>query len=350
MNKLIQLPADGQAHHTAIEWWYFNGHLAETRRTDGRRAYAFMHAFFRADPERVLVPSLKRPLPGSPYAYFAHTILSDLVTQKSVKAIEPLCVASHDSFSRPLFFVNYVNPLGLAHGYENGEIAETLPGSFRVKTPLFDLRLRAEKRPLFEGGDGRITVCGKQSYYYSFTQLSAEGLVRAGDGWVPVAGVAWMDHQWANISWSKDRWTWFSLQFDDGTDMMCVEYDDGKKKDYLVDIIDARGRAAHYRNMRLAPVGDVWESPETGAKYPMGWRIEIPGKKAVLTVKTVLRNQEMVSGAIHYWEGPIVAYGTMDGKKKRGRGFMELAGYPARHELASEAKATFWEKIGFSRR
>lgn len=344
--KPIRLPEDGLAHRAAIEWWYFNGHLSDSARRGGSRRYAFMSSFFKADESRALVPSLKNPIPNVPYVYFAHTVVSDIARKKSYKAIAPICIVSRDSFTRPLLFVDYINPLGLARGYASGEIVETAPGAFRIKSGLFDLQLVARKKPLLEGGNGYVSVCGKHSYYYSFTDLAARGSVKIGKQWVGVKGKAWMDHQWANVSWSNDKWTWFSLQLHDGTDLMCVEYDDGKRKDYLVDVVNKNGRTEHYKKMRLAPGGDVWKSKETGASYPMSWRIEIPEMAALINVRALLRDQEMVSGALHYWEGPLGARGRMSGKEISGEGFMELVGYPARRAMLQEAGERLYKMIG----
>ena len=82
---------------------------------------------------------------------------------------------------------------------------------------------------MLEGGKGFITVRGRESYYYSLTDLVTSGTVRVDGKWIPVKGRSWMDHQWADVAYTKDRWTWFSIQLNDGTDIMCVEYSDGRE-------------------------------------------------------------------------------------------------------------------------
>jgi predicted secreted hydrolase len=127
---------------------------------------------------------------------------------------------------------------------------------------------------------------------------------------------------------------------------MCVEYDDGKQKDYLVDALRPDGRAVHYKNLRLTPGADVWKSPQTGASYPMSWRIEIPEMKATFNVRALLQDQELVSGALHYWEGPLAVSGTLNGKRAGGNGFMELVGYPARRGALTDAGEKLYSMIG----
>jgi len=59
---------------------------------------------------------------------------------------------------------------------------------------------------------------------------------------IEVEGKAWMDHQWADVAYGKDKWTWFSIQLEDGTDIMLAEYDDHKNPAHLVDIMYANGK------------------------------------------------------------------------------------------------------------
>jgi hypothetical protein len=44
-----------------------------------------------------------------------------------------------------------------------------------------------------------------------------------------------------------------------------------------------------------------------------------------------VKNQEMLYGAMHYWEGPTEVTGTIGNKIVSGLGFMELVGYRSRY-------------------
>jgi predicted secreted hydrolase len=324
----ITLPNDTQAHDTIIEWWYFNGHL---RDADGRQ-YAFMDCLFRADLKKVGIPYLKnifgRSAAGN-YATFAHALFADLAAKTIEKEVQNISLTSRDSFRRPLFSVGYLDPLSLAGGFFINEMAETIPGNFHIKNGNVDLTLRSRKRPLLEGGNGFISVRGKESFYYSLTRLETTGSVRRDDRWIPVAGISWMDHQWADTPYTKDRWTWFSLQMDDGTDIMCVAYDDGTAVDHLVDIIDRRGASFHGRNITLTPGRRTFKSKATKAEYPLTWTIEVPEYRLKLETSAAVPDGEMIFSGINYWEGPVTATGTIGTKKITGKGFMELAGYPS---------------------
>ncbi len=330
--KPLSFPRDNKTHKAVIEWWYFNGHLWDK----DKKHYSFMDCFFKADIKKINLPLLSKiPFKKnfgilSPYVYFSHSVLSDITGRKNYKDIQNISLVSSDSFSRPLLFVNYINPL-IVRGYANYEISETSPFNFHVKTGNLDLRLESKKQPLLEGGRGYISLGKRKSYYYSLTDLSAEGEITIGKKRVEVKGKAWMDHQWANAAYNeyKDKWSWFSLQMENGTDIACIEYTDGKNKDCLVDIMDAKGKTEHYSRLLLTPGKDVWHSKKTKAKYPMSWRMEIPDKKIKLNVRSTMPDQEMIYGPINYWEGPVEAKGAIGKKKIKGIGFMELVGYPS---------------------
>ena len=324
----IQLPEDMNPHDAITEWWYFNGRLADARGNQ----YSFMNCLFRVDVKKVNIPYLKNfigHLPSPKYGAFAHSVMANLTKGESYKDIQNVSLVSRDSFSKSLFFVNYIDPMSLASGFVVGEIAETKPNVFHVRTKWADLTMESRKHPMLEGGKGFITVRGRQSFYYSLTDLRTKGSIFVGDRWVSVTGRSWMDHQWADVAYAKDQWTWFSIQLDDGTDLMCVEYADKKGKDRLVDVQDARGHATHYDHAVFSHDDRIWKSKTTNAAYPLSWTIAVPEGNIELMTFANLYDEEMIFGSINYWEGPITVTGMIGKKKVKGVGFMELAGYPS---------------------
>jgi predicted secreted hydrolase len=325
--KPIVLPNDMHPHKEIVEWWYYNGHLQDTK---GNR-YAFMNCLFKVDIRKVNIPYLRIPFKKQNIIsdiYFAHSVLSDITHGKNWKEIQNISLLSRDSFKRPLFYANYADPI-ITRGYMNSEIAETKPGTFHIKTELMDLWMESKKTPLLEGGKGYISAGNRGSYYYSLTRLETRGKIYVDKKWIDVTGLSWMDHQWANVPYSKDKWTWFSVQLENGTDIMCVEYDNRKWIDCLADIIHENGRMEHYKKLELYPGKKAWKSSATGSVYPLSWSIKIPEADISLEVASLTKNQEMIFRAINYWEGPLQVTATIGGKKVKGQGFMELVGYDA---------------------
>lgn len=341
----IAFPFDHKSHDATIEWWYFNGLLKDAL---GNR-YSFMDCLFKADIAKAKIPhlehaSLQKFLGKSRNAYFAHSVISDIEKQENHKEVQEVSIVSADSFTKERLFVDYIDPI-ILRGYVDNEIAETDENIFRIKNKFIDLVLESKKPALLEGGSGYINVGGRESRYYSLTSLETRGTISIGGRTIEVKGKSWMDHQWADVPYAKDKWTWFSIQLEDGTDIMCCEYDDGKTKERLVDIIDASNTQSHYNQLNLRPGNNVWKSEETKAEYPMSWDIEIPEYGAKLRAKSLMTDQEMIFMSINYWEGPIEVSGTVNGKKVIGVGFMELVGYPSKYNPLLRLGKEIKEKI-----
>ncbi|MCK5037769.1 MAG: hypothetical protein KAS16_01605 [Thermoplasmata archaeon] len=323
----LQFPKDGKPHDNIIEWWYFNGHLSDKNGND----YFFMDCMFKADVTKVNIPFL-RMVPVKDL-YFHHHLLSDVGTGKNYSHISPYVIVSKDSFLKPLFFINYMRP---TLDYYNNEIQELEPFKYRIKTENFDLILESKKKPLLEGGEGFLKLNSRETYYYSLTNMKTTGHVIIDGKAIEVEGKSWMDRQWADAPYMDDKWTWFSIQLDDDTEMICFEYDDLQKKDLIADFVDKDGKATHTRDVIIKPIGDAWTSKKTGGKYNLFWHIRVPSMNIDLTTRPILSDQEMIFGSINYWEGGIIVEGTVDGKQVTGKGFMELLGIPTTKQLISK--------------
>jgi predicted secreted hydrolase len=318
--KTLKFPQDESAHKAIIEWWYFNGHLKDK----GGNKYSYMNCLFKADAKKVNLPFL--PKRSFDTVYFSHSILANLKTKKAYTVIDYFDIISEDSLSDSLLFVNYANPL---KGYFNKTIEEKKKFNYTIKNENFCFNLVAMKKPLLEAGKGYIDLKSKGSYYYSLSNLATEGTIKIKGKDVKVTGKSWMDHQWANASYNeKDKWTWFSIQLDNNIEIVCCEFDDGDELSYLATISYNDNRQESTDNVILAETGIAWKSPMTKTRYPLSWKIEIPSKRIALDIKPLIKNQEVLFGAINYWEGPLDVTGTVKGKRVKGQGFLELVGYP----------------------
>jgi predicted secreted hydrolase len=222
-------------------------------------------------------------------------------------------------------FVNYIDSNFLG-GYTVSVMDEQSPFQYRLRSKDFDLHLKSIKKPLLEGGQGYLNLGERSTYYYSLTNLATEGVIRIKGKEIKVKGKSWMDHQWADAPYAKEKWNWFSLQLKDNTEIICFELVGADKKMALADISYPDGRSEHFGRVILTPIGQEWRSSKTQAKYPLEWLIEIPEKKIKLRVKPLVKNQEMIFGTINYWEGPLEVAGSFSGKKVSGFGFLELVG------------------------
>lgn len=328
IHKVI-LPKDNGPHDFIVEWWYFNGHLYDEK----GKEYSFMDCFFKVDLSKVNIPHIAPHLiqdvfKNGEYFHFAHSVVSDISRNKNYKEIQNISLLSSDSFKKDLLFINYKNAHLVGEGL-NGEIIEVKPNDFYIKTKNISLNLESKKKPLLEGGHGYVGTPEAGSYYYSFTDMEVDGSLSLEGKNIKVKGKAWMDHQWANATYKgkKDKWTWFSFNLENGTEIMCVEYDTITGIDILVDIIDKNGNQTQYKKANIIPLHKFWKSKKTKANYPLSWKIEIPEGNIVIKAEAMMKDQEMIFGQINYWEGPMKVVTTMNGKKIKGRGFTELVGY-----------------------
>jgi predicted secreted hydrolase len=146
-----------------------------------------------------------------------------------------------------------------------------------------------------------------------------------------------MDKEFGSNQLAGDQvgWDWFSLQLDDGRDLM------------LYVLRDSAGGASHARGTLVAPDGRAqwlesaefsvtasarWRGP-TGTEYPARWHVRVPLAGLDLEVEPRLAAQEnrsrLVPG-LAYWEGMVDV--RADGRHT-GRGYVELTGYGARTRL-----------------
>jgi predicted secreted hydrolase len=63
-----------------------------------------------------------------------------------------------------------------------------------------------------------------------------------------------------------------------------------------------------------------WKAPD-GARYPVAWRLAVPGEGLDLRVRAVLDDQ-LLDHTVRYWEGAVDVTGSHTGK-----GYLELSGY-----------------------
>ena len=325
--KPLRFPEDESAHDAAIEWWYVNGHVYDAVGHE----YSYMDCLFKVDVKKIRAPFLSKMPLGT--AYCSHALLSDVPRRRFEHRIAPISIVSDDSFSKRLLFINYLNP-EIKNGYTNCTIEKTGESAYHIKNEDLDLQLSSTKPPLLEGGAGFLELGSKSTYYYSLTNLKTEGRIKSNDTWIDVSGTSWMDHQWSDATYAKgekNRWDWFSIQLDTDTEIVCCRFNDGVTTTGFAGISYADGSQEHVSEIEIIPLKKQWKSAKSKAVYPLSWKIVIPGKHIALRLTAKIPHQEMLFGAINYWEGPLRVEGEFAGIEVAGVGFMELVGYPSRY-------------------
>ena len=216
--------------------------------------------------------------------------------------------------------------------------------SYRVVAPStlaeridfgIDVRLRALKPPVLNGAAGlsqKSADPGNASYYYSVPRMQTEGSIHVDGREFTVSGLSWLDREWSTSALSEGQvgWDWFSIQLDDGRELMLYRL---RREDGSVDPFDSGTLVGTDGSVRRLGSGDVtyapvkhWESPQTGARYPVEWRLVVEPLDIELDVTPLLPGSEM-DVSVRYWEGAVDVNGTRNGVAISGRGYVELTGY-----------------------
>jgi predicted secreted hydrolase len=337
----VVLPRDDAPHRRLTEWWYYTGHL---RAADGQR-FGFEYVIFRAERG------------GFPVSWASHLALTD-ETAGTFRFAQRAEIGPHVDASPPDGFALSLppGPAETAAAVAGGSAAPTpvpwtmtgsggrdrlsasgiadpaspTPGIFGIQ-----LALETRKPPALHDRIGWIDfAAGGSSYYYSRTSMAATGSVVVDGRTLAVTGDAWFDHQWGDfITVGGGGWDWFAVNLADGTDLTLslVRDQDGSYPLVYGTLVAADGSTRHLPReaFDVAATGR-WTSPATGAAYPAGWRITIPGERLVIDLTPAVANQELDTRAttgVVYWEGSQRVSATRDGRPLGGEAYVELTGY-----------------------
>ncbi|ACZ42102.1 conserved hypothetical protein [Thermobaculum terrenum ATCC BAA-798] len=307
----LTLPKDDLPHDYLTEWWYYTGHLTSQ---DGHRQYGFEFVIFQVDRK------------SFPKIYLAHFAITDL-NRRSF---------SYDQRKQFGGNTNTTHRLNLALG---SWTLEGLGGNYKIRADMkgysIDLNLSTQKPPVLHGDDGVISFGpAGDSYYYSYTKLLVRGILIDRGVKYAVNGRAWMDHQWGNFLTNLGGgWDWFSLQLDNDTEYMIFVLRDnrGRWLGQFGTFIDKLGRKRELKSSDFSiRVTDYWTSSLTGAKYPSGWQIHIPGDNRQIRIKPLIKNQELnteQTTGVTYWEGAVGVFEISGTGSTIGKGYVELTGY-----------------------
>lgn len=326
--RAIVMPADHASHPDyKIEWWYYTGNL---NAADGRR-FGYQFTFFRVgidpapvNPSRWAVRDL----------FMTHLAVTDVsgrryqFTERLNRAGPGWAGASTESYR--VWNEDWQASLGPDGVHRLTAASE----GFGV-----DLRLAETRRPVLHGEQGysrKGESAGHASHYYSLTRMPTRGTLTIDGRPVEVTGQSWMDHEFGTTFLEPEQvgWDWFSLQLDDGHDLMVFQLRradgsvDRRSSGTLVAPDGTSSSLAASDGFRLEP-GRQWTSPASGARYPIAWRVLMPGPGIDLAVNAAIDNQELRTPltGVTYWEGAIDVTGTIGGRSVKGRGYLEMTGY-----------------------
>jgi predicted secreted hydrolase len=331
----ISLPRDDAPHDRLTEWWYYTGHLADE--LGGRWGFEFV--IFRAERG------------GFPVTWASHLAFTDetegtfvydqltAIGSRAARSSGGVITLSIDEVRPP---PTTTTPTAAPTSLPTTPwvmAQEQLVAGIRSGHLALELSIErpAGRPPVLHDGDGWIDFgAAGGSYYYSIPRLAVRGALIVDGARRSVEGTAWFDHQWGDfISVGGGGWDWFAVNLDDGTDLTIslVRAADGSYPLVYGTLGDADGGTTNLARTAFEVRADpsrTWTSPATGATYPAGWTIGVPGEGLVIDLEPTVAAQELDTRAttgVIYWEGSQVVAATRDGVPVGGQAYVELTGY-----------------------
>ncbi len=322
----LVFPEDHGSHPTyRLEWWYLTANL---RDASGREMGAQWTLFRLA----------RRPLSKRSRSASEHPWSADQVYMAHTALSWP---EGHQGFQR------YARGGGPRHTQAGSQAepfmvwlddwemkstgAQWLPLTVKARQSGmgFKLTLSSDRALELQGEQGfsQKHPDGGGSYYYSQPHLEATGQITLHGESFEVRGMAWYDHEWSSQFLQPDQtgWDWFALHLDSGEKLMLYRLRSRNNTAYVHGSL----LAADGSRTILGPAGLEftvlrWDRV-AGRDLPMAWQIHLPGLQRTLDLET-LHPQQWMDVDFPYWEGVVRVTGDSPGE--RGRGFLEMTGYP----------------------
>jgi predicted secreted hydrolase len=326
--KPLVFPRDHGAHPGyRIEWWYLTANLE-----DGQaNPYGIQWTLFRVATES---PGPKESVDDLQakqlfMAHFAITTPSDHVSfQRYARGDENPQLARAGVNAAP--FSAWMDDWVIE---SSGDSWLPLQVQAQQDGFAFKLQLKGDMPPVLQGDAGysQKHADGGGSFYYSQPFLRATGQLEVDGQVVPVTGEAWLDREWGSqfLKPGQLGWDWFSLHLESGEKLMLFQLrertENGGKDHYTYgQLMSPDGN-----HIRLDPgTIQLRVTKETRVDrriLPMQWSVELPQIDRQMTV-TALHPNQWMEVDFPYWEGVVIVTG--EGDKNRGKGYMELTGYP----------------------
>lgn len=342
--KKLSFPKDiYPLENTAMEWWYFSGHL------NNRFGYEF--CIFKIDPRSMRAGFLPLSLFRKKPFLITHFALSDKREKKFYS------VQESGMFGRQEIGNESLNLKTKSFSLKLQNKVFYLKGKTRFAE--FNFQTKPLKKPILHFSQGfNEMIKGQKTYYLSLTRLKTEGTMKFDSGnSLTIKGLSWFDHQKMNrlLQPKIEGWDWFSIIFNDGCELMLYNLMTGKKnkkresffttnngecfiydKDKLKKgtFVDKNSNKINLDEKDIIiTVLKQWKSPRTKITYPSGWKICIPKLDLEITVNPYFPEQELSDYSVtpvSYWEGACYVKGKKKNRKIKGEAYVELVGYDQR--------------------
>ncbi len=307
---VFSFPRDHGAHPDfRIEWWYLTANLKDTSGRD----LGVQWTLFRSATE-----PFERLDWQSPQFWLAHAALTTPDAHYHAEKLSRGGIGQAGVIADP--FAAWIDDWQMA-----GQDFDNLTLRADGERFSYDLMLKAGGPLVFQGDQGYSVKSsqGQASYYYSQPHYQVSGQVVENGEIIDVIGTAWLDREWSSQPLAADQsgWDWFSLNFDDGSKLMGFVLRGTGENFTSGTWIDADGGATPLPHgaFQAAPRAYAWDKNKN---IPTTWSVKLPQKDVDISV-SALNPGSWMDTRFSYWEGPVQISGS-----HRGRGYLEMTGYP----------------------
>lgn len=312
-------PADHGPHPGfRNEWWYLTGNLETAQ---GRR-FGYQVTFFNAAMRPPEAPGAASAW-DSERLWMAHFAITDA---------EAGAHEARERFSRenPGLAGAQVSPFKVwLEDWTLTSAGNDYPWHLQVADEglALNLDLGSSKPPALQGQNGlsqKSPAAGNASYYYSLTRMPSAGKITIGTEVFDVSGNSWLDREWSTSALADDQsgWDWFSLQFDDGQELMYYQLrtlSGAAHGNSQGNWTDENGIQQLVSNSEIILEESAWWASPAGVDYATEWRMRF--EEHEWRVKAVV-DAQLMELSIPYWEGAVDVFAA-DGKPV-GRGYLEM--------------------------
>lgn len=216
-----------------------------------------------------------------------------------------------------------------------------------------DLTLEPVGYPLYNGGTGMFHMVGMDIYEYSLPACKTTGAITIDGETYEVDGISWYDRQWQNKlpaipkaaikpvneiikrlpkkgEMTLPVWGWMDINLENGDFVSAWFAQEKDGENCWATVMHPDGAQ---RCVKLEPVvsqaADHWISQNSGASYPMTYKIQCKELEMDLTVRTVVNDQELYFSEIalfNHYEGASTVEGIYQGQPMKGYCYVEMIG------------------------
>jgi len=304
------------------EWWYLTGNVE----TEGGRRFGYQVTFFSTAirPDSTKREGCENASWCTDHIWMGHAAISDAQSGEHLAA---------EIFSRqnPGLAGAQLSPFRVwIQDWQLFGKTDGFPWELEVLTEDFalSLSLSPQKYPVLQGDNGlsrKSAEPGNASYYYSMTRVMTRGkLILEGETF-DVSGLSWLDREWSTSVLADDQsgWDWFSLQFNDETELMYYQLRDQEGQAHANssgNFTTLMGGQRHIdrEDLQLEPLAH-WQAPD-GTLYDTRWLMKYGDQTWIIEA---VFDDQLMDVTFQDWEGAVIVE-QMESGEVVGRGYLEM--------------------------